>query len=341
MSMKYWLEKATFDTGDIAAGSGLLSPAQAKEFLRVAIAQSVLVNQCRIETSDSPKFEVPRIAFSSRVLKKGTEATRLTDGDRVQPTPGLCSLSTYLYRGEVYVSDEMFEDNIEREGLADTLMTMIAEATGRDIEEYGLLNNLTRISGDAGYAAELDVFEGIVKAVVGQSDIATTGIVIPVAQCITTAAAYTSFDALFAALLELIPSQYRRDMGSLRIYTSYKLRDRYRASLAARGTQLGDKAMTDDLALTYGGVPVVGIPTMTGIYGINTAGLGGTSLANYDNIAFCGNPKAIVWGFHRKVRVERFRDPRDGATSFLPSVRFDVQVADPTGWSSAKVITAL
>jgi hypothetical protein len=37
----------------------------------------------------------------------------------------------------------------------------------------------------------------------------------------------------------------------------------------------------------------------------------------------------LYLGFHRRVRMERWRDPREGATSFLPSVRFDVKIGDP------------
>ena len=33
---------------------------------------------------------------------------------------------------------------------------------------------------------------------------------------------------------------------------------------------------------------------------------------------------------HRQVKVEKYRDPREGATSFIPSVRVDVTLADPS-----------
>jgi hypothetical protein len=335
-----YLEKATFTTSDLSGGSngGLLSPDQAAEFLRIAIAESVLMREARIETSNSTKFEVPSISFASRILRKGTEATRLVDGSRVKPTTGLVTLSTYLFRGEVFVSDETFEDQVEQEGLADTLMTMIGEAVSRDIEELALVNNTARDSGDTSYAEELDQFEGLVKQFVGVSDAATTGIVIPTGQLIADASTYTSFDALFEALFELLPSQYRRNMPALRIYCPIKLRDRYHASLAARGTNLGDTALTENLALKWRGIPVVGIPMLTGNHDINN---GDVNNMNYDGVVFITDPKNIIFGFHRKIRIEKWRDPRDAATSFLPSVRFDVKIADPMYGVAAKKVTGL
>ena len=75
------------------------------------------------------------MSVGSRIMRAGTEATRLLDADRVVPTTGLASLSTVLLRGEVPISDEAFEDNIEKDRMADTIMTMVAEAVGRDVEE--------------------------------------------------------------------------------------------------------------------------------------------------------------------------------------------------------------
>src|SRR2546428_7936840 len=160
-----WLEKATWTTPDITAptGGGLLSPQQAREFLRVLIDESVLLKESNNQTSLSPKFEVPRISFGSRILRVGTEGARLADTDRVKPLTGLVTLSTNLFKGEVPVSDELFEDNIERDALADTIMVMIAEATGRDVEEFAIKSDSARTAVDGVDFGVLSQFDGIVK----------------------------------------------------------------------------------------------------------------------------------------------------------------------------------
>jgi hypothetical protein len=309
-----WLEKATWTTSDITppAGGGLLSPQQATEFLRVAIDASVIMKEARVETSNAPKFEVPRIAFGNRILRPGTEGARLADPDRVKPTTGLITLSTVLFRGEVPVSDELFEDNIEREKVADTIATMLAEAVGRDIEEIAIKSDTARTASEL---AVFDQLDGIIK---------TIQVNTPSAQRVDFTA-YTTYTDLFSKLVEVLPARYRSNYAALRIYVPFTHVDGYQKSLAARGTGLGDQAITESLVtrLAFRGIPVVGVPMLSGTDTINSANV------DYSKFVILTHPQNIVFGFHRRIRIEKWRDPRDGATSFLPSVRFDVKIADP------------
>lgn len=309
-----WLEKATFTTADLQApaGGGYLSPQQAKEFLRVAIDYTTITKECRYEDSDSPKFEVPRIAFGNRILRPGVEGTRLLDADRVKPSTGLVTLNTVLVKGEVPISDEVFEDNIEKERLADTVMEMVAEAVGRDLEELFIKGDTARTSSEDTY---LDLLDGIIKQ-------AQSGA--PAGQKID-ASTITSYDDLFKAMVEAMPAKYRRDYSALRLYVPVKHRDGYQASLAARGTGLGDQAVVANLAtqLAFRGIPVKEVPMMSGTDTINSASV------DYSKFAILVNPQNIIVGFHRRVKVEKFRDPREGATSIVVTCRADVKLADP------------
>lgn len=316
MDTKQWLAKATLVDSDITGPSagGLLSPDQVKEFLRVAIDASVLVSQCRQETSNATKFEVPRISFGSRILRNGTEATRLLDADRVKPSTGLVTLSTVLFKGEVPVSDEVFEDNIEKEGFADTLMAMIAEAVGRDVEEIAIKSDTARVAGDNDDT--LDQTDGIIKSL-------QTGL--PGAQNINMSAE-TKYATIFSKMLAALPARYKRNYAALRYFVPVTVQEGYQKELEARGTSaLGDTAVADDLRtdLSYHGIKVVGVPLLSGTGTINAVAV------DYSKFAFLINPINIVFGWHRRVRMEKWRDPREGFTSFLPSLRFDVKVANP------------
>jgi hypothetical protein len=322
-----WLEKATWTTPDITApaGGGLLSPQQAREFLRILIDESVLLKEANNQTSLSPKFEVPRISFGNRILRVGTEATRVAEGDRAKPLTGLVTLSTNLFKGEVPVSDEMFEDNIEREALADTIMVMIAEAVGRDVEEYAIKNDTDRTAGDGADFGVLSQFDGLVKQF-------QTGL--PASHKVN-AAGITSYDQLFKTMIRSLPARYRRDPTALRFYVPVKHGDGYQSELAGRGTPLGDTNVIENLRLklAFRGVPVVPIPLMTGVSTVD-----GDEI-DYDSFVMLTHPLNLYVGWHRRIRVERFRDPREGATSFLPTLRFDVKYADPSFGVLASGIT--
>lgn len=317
MQIARWLEKATWTTPDITApaGGGLLSPQQAREFLRVLIDESVLLKESNNQTSLSPKFEVPRISFGNRILRNGTEATRLTDANRTKPVTGLVTLSTNLFKGEVPVSDEMFEDNIERDALADTIMVMIAEAVGRDIEEYVIKSDTARTAVDGADFGPISQFDGVIKQL--QTNLPASQVV--------DAASFASYDQLFRNMVTKLPARYRRDMTALRLYVPVKHTDGYQAELAGRGTPLGDTNVIENLRLklAFRGVPVVNVPLMTGV-----STVAGTAI-NYDNFAILTHPLNLYIGWHRRIRVERWRDPREGATSFLPSLRVDAKYADP------------
>jgi hypothetical protein len=322
-----WLEKATFTTPDITApvGGGYLAPQQAREFLRILIDESVLLKEASNQTSLSPKFEVPRLSFGNRILRVGTEGARVTEGNRTKPLTGLVTLSTNLFKGEVPVSDELFEDNIERDALADTIMIMIAEAVGRDVEEYAIKNDTDRTAGDGADFGVLSQFDGLVKQL-------QTGL--PASHKVN-GAGITSYDQLFKTMIRALPARYRRDPTALRFYVPVKHADGYQSELAGRGTALGDVNVIENLRLklAFRGVPVAPVPLMTGVSTID-----GDEI-DYDSFAILTHPHNTYVGWHRRIRVERFRDPREGATSFLPTLRFDVKYADPSFGVLASGIT--
>jgi HK97 family phage major capsid protein len=250
--------------------------------------------------------------MANRILRPGVEGARLADSDRVTPTTGLVTLVTKLFKGEVPVTDELFEDNIERDRVADTLMEMIASAVGRDLEEIAIKSDTARTGGEV---ALFDQFDGIIKGL--QSGL-------PTAQKLD-ATAVTTYDDLFANMVEALPVRYRRNYNNLRLYVPVRMKDGYQRSLAARGTGLGDQALINNLAtqLAFRGIPVVDVPMLSGTDTINSGSV------NYANFAFLYDPQNLIVGWHRRVRVERWRDPREGVTSFLPSLRYDVKFAVP------------
>ncbi len=303
-----WVEKAAISTTDIQTNGGELNAEQARQFLRDAIAPTVILSAADTFDSESRKFEIPKFSFGSRIMRGGNSAKRDLEANRVdstkrqKPTTDLVTLSTELFKGEVPVPDEVFEDNVEGDGFADTLMEEIAKAVGRDLEE-------TAIKADSG-DTDLDfgLFDGIVQSLVDD------------AQNVVDATNAASAKAVFKSALDALPARWRGAWDQLVFYVTTSLADTWADEVGTRGTTAGDESLVRDNRTSlkpYRGIQVIEVPLMTGTQ--NTY--------DYDGVAMLIHPKNVKVGFHRRVRVEKFRDPREGNTSFLPTVRYDVKVA--------------
>lgn len=116
-------------------------------------------------------------------------------------------------------------------------------------------------------------------------------------------------------MITKLPDKYKRDITNMRFYAPLRLVEKYRDILASRGTPLGDMMLTSGGDLTYTGYKIVGVPLMA-----ITAGSPDTS-----HILFT-NSKNLYMGWRRQIKLETWRDPREGATSFIVSARVNTQI---------------
>lgn len=309
-----YIEKASFTTGDLTGGSngGYLAHEQAKTFLRDAVEATEIISNADVFDSDNPIFEVPKLSFSARVLHSGTEGVR---GTQSKASTGLVTLTTQLFKGEVAMSDETFEDNVERGGLADTIAQGIAQAVGRDIEELSIKSK--NASADPDFAR---LGDGLVEQLVNSATMAA-GQKID-ASTSNGGIAVTSYKMLFKQMVAALPARYRSRLSALVIYTSIAVSDGYADSLAQRGTQLGDENLVNKNEGRYRGIPIKEVAMMNGT--------NGTDAFDFSKVCILADPKNLKVGFHRRVRLEKWREPREGQTYFLPTVRWDVKWAQDT-----------
>mgnify|MGYP000870092754 FL=1 len=298
------LEKADLALADLTAGGGVLLPAQAQKFMRLLIKQSVLMQMATVVPMASPKHQIAKIKFGSRILRRGTEATALPVADRARPDMSHLELDAQLVKAEVHLSDEVLEDSIERGELRQTMMEMIADAISRDMEEV-------LVSGDT---ASADPFLATMDGVLKQ---ATSHVV-------DAAAAPISKD-LLRDLVKTLPSEYLRDKSAMRYLTSVDADLDYRNTLAERATAVGDKFLEGDAPVLYSGVPVQPIPLFP-----ENLGAGSDQTV----ILLC-NPKNIHVGIWRQIRIESARDISEGTLKIVATLRFDVKFAEETGVAKA------
>jgi HK97 family phage major capsid protein len=300
MDNRELIQKADLALSDLTAGSGNLTPARAQEFMRQLTKQSTLLGLCTAVPMKSPKQDINKIKFASRILKPGAESTAIAAGDRQKPTLSMVELDAKLVKGTVYLSDEVLEDNIEGNTLQQTVMDLISERCAADLEELVLQGDTA--SGDT-YLALLN---GVIKQ-------ATSHVVELGAPSGAGLTATVLRDALKA-----MPDEQLRDKANMKFLVSTDAELYYRDQMASRLTALGDQSMVGDAEMKYSGIPISAIPLMPG-------NLGGTTDRT---VGLLLNPKNIHFGIWRNIRIESMRDIELGVTKIVVSMRVDVKYAE-------------
>lgn len=300
-------QKADLALSNLTAEGGLLTVEQNDTFIRELIDQPTIINACRTVTMNSPQMEINKIGFANRILRPATQTRTTPDtfpGDRALPVaqrsrPGFnkVTLATKEVIAEVRIPYEVLEDNIERGGMENTVLALIAERAALDLEELLLLGDTG--SGDSYLAMQDGVFKRFNQNVVDNQG--------------------NPIDAAtFNRAIKALPTRFRRNRNAMRFYSSMDVEQDYRMKLSTRGTILGDDVLTGAQA-----VPVFGVP------------LQGAALVPQDKMAFT-NPKNIIFGIQRNVRVESDRQIQDREIIVVLTARVAIQVEDP--YAAVKVV---
>lgn len=293
------LQKASeFALADLASG-GLLQTAQAAKFMRILIKQSKLMQMSTVVPMRAQKQDIDKIRFSGRVLRAGQEAQALAAGDRAKPTTTKVELDAKLFKAEVRLTNEVLEDSIERGELRQTIMSTMADAISRDMEDV-------LINGDANSADTLySQFDGVLKQV-------SSNVVDATLQSLNK--------TIFRDMLKTMPSEFLRNKADMRFLTSVDAELDYRDALASRATVLGDKFLETDATVTYSGIPVVDLQLMP-----DTLGVG----SNTTDVILT-DPKNVNVGIWREIRIETDKLVSEGVLLIVASLRFDVKLAEET-----------
>jgi hypothetical protein len=309
MSNRSILEKADLALSDLVQGGGILKPAQAQAFLEMVTKQSTLLKQVTAVPMKAPKQEIPFIGFRDRILRPRQEGTLLTQAQRSKPSFSVVELDAKAFIGEVHLSDEQLEDNLEGDNLRQTVLRLIAQRVATDMEEIA-------INGDTQSAdptlATLD------------------GILVQARSHVVDAAGATIDSNLLHDLMRVMPQEYRRNKTEMRFYTGSDAELRYRRSLAERLTNVGDRFLEGNTPITFSGVPLEEVPLFAENTGVTN---------NLTNILFT-HPKNIHLGIWRDVKIEWARDIRQQVLQIVVSLRFDVKFADENGVSKAIRVAA-
>ncbi|MEM7494933.1 MAG: phage major capsid protein [Myxococcota bacterium] len=287
------LHKADTAVHDLIDSGGYLLPEQATRFMSVLVDQPTLLRNSRILTMTRPAQLVEKIRLGERILRPANSGEALAKDQRARPDLGAVALEAKLFKAETRLSEETLEDNIERGALKETLLRLMAERVALDMEEI-----IVRGDSDRDDDPFLAQFDGLLTQAVGNvmhhgSDPADT----------------RTTSGLFYKMLKAMPSEFKRDKRNLVAYVSTNSELDYRETLAGRATNMGDRYLREDAAATAAGVPVIGLPTMP------------------DGQALLTNPRNIIVGIMRDIKVEMDKDVSAGQFLVVLSVRFHARLA--------------
>jgi HK97 family phage major capsid protein len=291
------LEKAV-ETTDLANG-GLLNTQQTDRYISLVVDQAEMLREARVVRMRGPVMELDKIATTGRVSQLKSEGVAPTT--LAAPAFSKVSLSSVEVITPFEITFEALEDSIELGNLEETIIEAMSRQTATDLEELALQGDTT--SSDP-FLVGLDGWHKL--ALAGGHVVDQEGATL----------SQTALGAMYKAL----PDQYKRNHSDLRYYFAPSAVQEWHDSFADRPTSLGDAALAGGIVPPYMGVPVISVPLIP----TNVAAVSpytGTGTYSY---GFLTPRENLIFGIHRRVRIDRDRDVMRGVNIYVISTRIAV-----------------
>lgn len=268
----------------------ILTPEKQQQFVRVVSEATPILDAARRIDMKSHTHDIDRVGFASRILGPAKEGEA---GDQdSKPDFHTNQLKSVEVMAVAGITDSTLEDNIESAGFENTLLDLIADRVGIDLEEL-FINGDTNSNDPF-----LKLTDGWLKKSANEIN-----------------ADNSDFDAedvedMFDAMLRAVPKKYLRNRNEWTFWVHWDIEDSYRNVLRQRGTGLGDTAQTTAQVLAYKGIQVRDCSNMPE----------GTALLAPNN--------NLVYGIYRDIRIEPDRIPKERKTDFVTTLRVDCHYED-------------
>lgn len=298
--------KADIALTDLASNGGLLQPEQNDVFFRKVLDEPTMLRVVRSIQMNGPQMDINKVGIGQRVFHgaknsgngaigqqdNGVNDRYLAAAKRSKVVTSKISMETEEVIAEVRIPYEVLEDNIERGNFQDTILALVAQKGALDFESL-------LIAGDTSIDPNVDdllcLQDGILKRFVSNVvDAANAGMSLE----------------MWNRIKKALPTRYRRNQAAMRFFTSMDKESDWRVVMAGRGGALGDS-----IAVGGQSVPALGVP------------LAPAALMPDANIVFT-DPKNIIWGLQRNVRIETDKDIRSREVIFVITARVAIQVEE-------------
>jgi hypothetical protein len=293
------------------AGSGILRPEQARQFIDYVWDATILAQDGRRVTMRANTMELEKVNVGERVIRSATQA--IGDYTNAGATFSKVELTTKKIRLDWEVTAEALEDNIEGAALEDHIVRLMTNAFGNDIEDLA-------INGDGSTGDFLSIMDGFVhRAKNGDAH-----------ESVVTVTNGGWTPEVMQNIILAMPRKYRALKNNLKFYAGT---DVFQGIVKNNGT------LADAIAEAFGShAGAAGTPAMRQNYldgQAQTFGAARTTRvlgidvqevpyypAGYVDLTF---PQNRVWGFQRDITVNREYKPKKDTIEYTVFVRFGIQ----------------
>ena len=283
MDQNELLQKA-LETADLIAGGGELNPEQSEKFITYLHDLSVMAKDARNIPMKSRKRDINKIGIGARASVPATEGQ--DPAVRKKPTFSKVTLDTVEVMTPFEITYDVFEDNIEKENLEDSIIKLFATQIAMDHEELYIMGDTAHPTDT--YLQLADGWRKIAKTEGHLFEHGGNGI---------------STDVL-GELVDRMPEKYMRDYNDLRFYVSPKFEHNYKKLLGQRPTPTGDKFLLENAPASYGGIPLVRVPLIPS----NLEETIGPDTFTDLTFVILTLRKNLVTGIHRNMTLEKDRN---------------------------------
>ena len=321
---------------DMSTAKALLNDEQFNKFILAATTNQSILQDASFRKMNAMNQIVSSTYIDGRVLQNGySNATDFVTNNSLTAADvdfGKAELKSTKLKAMCALYDDDKEDNIEKEAFETTLLSMMGEAVGRDLEAVCVFGDASYTSGSPAAADPLfSVFDGWLeqaKTYQVKSDMANDN----------TDDNDGDFDlddgidAMFDAMIGKLPVPYRAAglMNRLSFYVPWEVYDAYQNLLASRVDALGDINLTGRPSLTYKNIPVKYAPVLD-------ATDGRTVFGNVPSILTI--PEYTWFGVYKDLSIEPKRDVPNELTEYYYRIRCAASLQFPDAFVTG-VMTA-
>ena len=304
---------------DMSSAKALLNEEQFAKFIHPATINQTILNDASFKRMKSTSMVVSSTKVSGRVLQTGYKANGDTQNQLTPATIGFgkAELNATKLKAMTSLLDDDKEDNIEGEDFEQTLLGMMGEAVGIDLEAVCVWGNKSYVDGSSNPDPLFSTINGWLK---NATAVKSQGV-------ITAAGSGTAdfnltndgITGMFDAMLYKLPAPYRQAnlMKDLVYYVPFEVFKAYRNFLIDRETGLGDSTLLNNPELEYNSIPVKYAPVLDAADGRTI----------YGNVASMLTVPEFLWyGVYKDLSVEPKRIVEDEETEYYYRMRCDASV---------------